>query len=371
MAVQIDVLTDFITTKPPLARCCTRCDQICPPDDLTPIAQAFDFMETPTATQDLSIGVWPVLSLHSTPFAGCPFEALVSPVNHIAVKSCLSITTHLSARIALDFHMATSTHKAYAFRIHQENIQTTFLDDGFGDYIKRAFAPGVRHIDDRKIWLFSKPQDAAAQRIVGKLGFEQPGQQQVVEYDESAQDFISRDEDTTTSAFVHYALDVHIKCIAIETLPRGIRRTTVQRVLEWYLNRLNPYQNFSLSPITEFEVFELWLEHTKKVQEVQLNATRPNPNWNDWPLELRTWLDGPNADQATIIMSGQDLNVEVVRDSITFLTARDDRIRVTDDEGRVFDSKNRELSHDIEIPSDGSSDSIFTQLHGILRDLDY
>lgn len=370
MAVETGVLTDSPTTWQPIVRCCTRCDQICPPDDLAPIAQAFDFMETPTATQDLSIGVWPAFSLHSTLSVGCSFTTLVSPVGHFSVESCLP-TIHRAPRIELDFHMAIPTHKTYTFRIHQEQIQTTFLDDDFVDYIRRAFAPSAKYIRDKKVWRFSKPQETASQSMVGKLGFEQPGQRQVIEYNEETQDFESRDEDTSTSSYVHYALHLYTKCIVVETLPRGIRRATVQRVLEYFLNRLNPYQEFKLIPITKLEEFDLWLRHTQKIKRVHLKMTRPNPNWNAWPSELRRWLDGPNADQTTITMSGQNINVEVVRDSITFLTSRDDLIRVTGDDGRVFDSKNRELSHNIEVPSDGSSDAIFTQLLGILRDLEY
>jgi hypothetical protein len=149
-----------------------------------------------------------------------------------------------------------------------------------------------------RTWRLSRPQQLDDEpAIFGKLGFQsgQPNDDEV-QYDEEAEDFIAIPRSRGRGQFSYYVLDLEERYLVFEER-RDIRRTSFAGALRGILERSEgPNAAFEAEFVADMGELDDWLSNTDRVTRFFVSVRQPNPGWDERDARLvRQIMEEANA----------------------------------------------------------------------------
>jgi len=188
--------------------------------------------------------------------------------------------------------------------------QQRMFDQDFHTDILRAINPRLVTTRYGRTWRFSRPVDLDADHIAAKLGFTHEGDEERIEYDEEAEDFVVTAARARETVYSHFAIDTTAEVMAFE-IGGAIERQSFLGAF----NRLLRDGNFpaDVDVLTDPAGLRQWADTVDRVVTIRAVVHHPNPGWAADVGAVKEVIEQADAEVADVtVKASQDagLNVE-------------------------------------------------------------
>jgi hypothetical protein len=154
--------------------------------------------------------------------------------------------------------------------------QRRLFDRDFRTDILAAINPQNRTTRYGRTWRFSRPVEMDADHIAAKLGFTHEGDQERIEYDEEAEDFVVTAARESETLYSHFVIDTSSEVMAFE-VGGAIERQSFIGALKSLLHDAD-FQS-AVELLTDPAGLRQWAETVDRVVAIRALVHNPNPGW--------------------------------------------------------------------------------------------
>jgi hypothetical protein len=188
--------------------------------------------------------------------------------------------------------------------------QRRLFDQDFRADMLAATNPQNKTTRYNRTWRFSRPVEVDAEHIAAKLGFTHEGNQERIEYDEEAEDFVVTEARESETVYSHFVIDTTSEVMAFE-VGGAIERQSFLGAFKNLLDEADFPATVEL--LTDPAGLRQWAETVDRVVTIRAVVHNPNPGWAADAGAVRELVQQAEAAVADVtVKASQDgaLNVE-------------------------------------------------------------
>lgn len=173
------------------------------------------------------------------------------------------------------------------------------FDRSFGEDFLEAVQPGGSVTRYHRTWRFSRPRLTQSQFIRGKLGFVQLGEEEIADYDEKLQDFVTRKSVARQAHYSHFVADTDTEILAFEERQPDIRRQSFLGAFRGLIALADFEADVEL--LSDASSFPEWASKVDRVTRVRAVVHRPNPGYAEDAHAIRDLIEQSGAETVEVL----------------------------------------------------------------------
>lgn len=176
--------------------------------------------------------------------------------------------------------------------------------------LMRAIEPNNVITRYERTWRFSKPAEEDHAFILAKLGFTHVGEEEQIDWDDQAQDFITAMAPARQTYFSHFVVDAEKEVIAFEERGRLIKRKAFIGAFRGLLNLADFEARVEI--LSDPAALREWAETMDRVIRLKAVVRNPNPGWVRDAGAIRQVVEDAGAESAVVTVKasiGASINV--------------------------------------------------------------